>query len=182
MSTTSMEPQPPVPPEDARKSKVVVRNMPPSFRDQAVFEAFLRGRLGEAPTSVDLVRRPALYAFVAFASDAGREGAVSSLNGLEVEGHALAVELAERPDPERNVYISLIPQWVGREKVLELASNCGSIASFYLMALSPRYPGTLAMLVQMRTKEEAHFLIRSLHDLEMVHDGKEFKISCALRR
>ena len=167
--------------DEDRSLKIVIRNLPPLIRDQKRLEDFLKER-GLASTHRRLLRKPTSYAFVAFATPEERALAVETLHGATVDGCTLVAELAEKADPERNVYVSLIPDWVGQDGILDQVSEFGSIASFTFRPPSTRFPGTLAMLVQMRTKEDASLLISSLHNITMVAEGREYKVSAEFQK
>ena len=155
--------------------KLVIHNLPNSAEEPGVLEAFLQATLPNIPfLGLRLLRRPpVLYAFVTFATEEDRDIALVALNGAEMDGHALAVEGAGRgQDRETSVFISNIPDWVGVHTVLALASNFGAVAAHNALPPNPMFPGLLAMLVQMRTREEALLVVAGVHNIPM-RDGEE---------
>jgi hypothetical protein len=167
-------------PEVDRRMKLVIRNLPNSAEEPGVLEAFLQATLPNVPRlDVRLLRRPpALYAFVTFPTEEDRDIALAALNGAEMEGHALVVE-GGGGGPR--VLISNIPDWVGIPSVLALASNFGVVVAHNALPPNPMFPGLLAVLVQMRTREEAIFLVANVHNIPMRdNEEREYALSAVL--
>lgn len=178
---------PPLPMDEDRSLKVVIRNIPPLIRDQRMLEEFLMEKGGLASTHRRLILSgPGTkkgYAFVTFATSEERVRAVAALNGLEVEGGALIVELSEKPDPTRNVYISHLPTWCTPCEVLGVAALHGTIATFTSLAPIPKFEGKWVMMVQMGTQEEAQRLVKHVHGvaLKAGEEGREYVAQAELQ-
>jgi RNA recognition motif-containing protein len=83
-------------------SKVYVGNLPFTVDEQQLRTLFEEG--GREVTEVNIITdrdtgRPRGFAFVVMASEEGAQAAINSLNGTEVGGRALTVNMAREQQP-----------------------------------------------------------------------------------